>query len=459
MTLSAVCGQYTGQERLQQEGCVEMSLSTQPYKGARDFYPEDKRVLDKLFSNWRLVCRSFGYEEYDAPILEPAELFAAKSGDELVNEQSYAFKDRGDRIVMLRPEMTPSVSRLVAGKRQELALPIRWFSIPSCWRYERPQKGRGREFYQLNVDLFGVEGLAAELEMLQMVDALMASFKAKHDMYEIRINNRALMNFVMHDWLGLDATEQKTIARLIDKMHKLPGNEFKALIEASIAPSLREQGASDKLLALLQAKSLIDLPAELLEHNGAQELLKLVKICSALGIHNVKFDITLMRGLDYYTGFVFEVFDTDPANNRSMFGGGRYDGLVGLFGVEPVPTVGFAVSDVVLMEFLKSHALVPKTRTETDVYLISIGETYEHTLKVSAELREMGVNVAFDITGRKTDKQLKSAIKKQVPYVMFVGEQEAGDERYKIKNLANSTEETHSLQRIVSIVKDHRKAI
>ncbi len=434
-----------------------MSLSTQPYKGARDFYPEDKRVLNKLFDNWRVVCQSFGYEEYDAPILEPAELFAAKSGEELVNEQSYAFKDRGDRVVMMRPEMTPSVSRLVAGRRQELPLPIRWFSIPSCWRYERPQKGRGREFYQLNVDLFGVDGMAGEIEMLQMVDAIMRKFGAKHDMYDIKINSRMLMNYIMGDWLGLDPIEQQTIARLIDKMHKMSGPEFKGQIEASIAPSLREQGAADKLLQILQAQSLVDLPVELLENAGAQNLLKLLKLCSSLGISNVKFDITLMRGLDYYTDFVFEVFDTDPDNNRSMFGGGRYDGLVGLFGVEPVPTIGFAISDIVLMEFLRAHKLVPEVRPETEVYVIAIGETYEHALRICSELREMGVNAALDITSRKTDKQLKSAIKKDVPYVLFIGEQEAKDERYKLKNLKTSTEETHSLQRIVSIVKDHRK--
>ncbi len=434
-----------------------MALSTQPYKGARDFYPDDKRVLNKVFENWHSVCRSFGYEEYDTPIIEPAELFAAKSGEELVNEQSYAFKDRGDRIVMLRPEMTPSVSRLVAGKRQELPLPIRWYSIPSCWRYERPQKGRGREFYQLNVDIFGVEGLAAEIEMLQMIDALMLSFKAKHSMYEIRINSRVLMNYILGDWLGLDIIEQKTIARLIDRMHKVPGTEFKALIEASIAPSLREQGAADRLLKILKADSLVDLPVDLLENEGSKTILKLIKICASLGIANVKFDITLVRGLDYYTDFVFEVFDTDPSNNRSMFGGGRYDGLVGLFGVDPLPTVGFAISDVVLMEFLKTHNLVPVAKPETEVCIISIGETYEHSLKVSAELREMGVNVAFDITNRKTDKQLKSAVKKGVPYVLFVGEQEAEDERYKLKDLQASSEETHSIHRIVSIVKDRRK--
>lgn len=434
-----------------------MALSTQPYKGARDFYPEDKRVLNKLFETWRKVCLNFGYEEYDAPILEPAELFAAKSGEELVNEQSYAFKDRGDRVVMMRPEMTPSVSRLVAGRRQELPLPIRWFSIPSCWRYERPQKGRGREFYQLNVDLFGVEGMAAEVEMLQMVDALMAGFSAKREMYEVRINNRRFMDYILGEWLGLEPVEQKTISRLIDKMHKMPGPEFRGLIEGSIAPSLREQGAAVKLLNILNAKSLVELPAELLSTEPAQELMRLLKLCDTLGISNVKFDITLVRGLDYYTGFVFEVFDTDPENNRSMFGGGRYDGLVGLFGVEPLPTIGFAVSDVVLMEFLAAHKLVPTVRTETEVYVISIGETYEHALGVASSLREMGVNTVFDITKRKTEKQLKSAIKKEIPYVLFVGEQEAEEERYKLRNIATSTEETHSLQRIVSIVKDHRK--
>lgn len=434
-----------------------MTLSTQPYKGARDFYPEDKRVLNAIFDNWRKVALSFGYEEYDAPILEPIELFAAKSGEELVNEQSYSFKDRGNREVMLRPEMTPSVSRLVAGRRQELAMPLRWFSIPSCWRYERPQKGRGREFYQLNVDLFGVDGTEAEIEMLQMVDAIMQSFGAKHDSYEIRINNRELMNHVLGSWLGLDEVEQKTVARLIDKMHKLPGPEFKGLIEASIAPSLREQGVPEKLFNLLETKDIHYLPVDLVEHESVKQIAKLLRACEKLGIANVVFDTTLMRGLDYYTGIVFEVFDTDPDNNRSMFGGGRYDGLVGLFGVEPVPTVGFAISDVTLLEFLKGHDLIPKVHTETEVYVIPIGSVNDEAMQVAAELREMGVNAALDTTARKTDKQLKTAVKKGIPYALFVGEQEIKDEQYKLKKLETGEEETHSIQRIVSIVKDHRK--
>lgn len=434
-----------------------MSLSTQPYKGARDFYPEDMRIRSAVFANWRSICERFGYEEYDAPIIEPVDIFAAKSGDELVNEQAYNFVDRGGREVMLRPEMTPSVSRLVAGRRQELPLPIRWFSIPNCWRYERPQKGRGREFYQLNVDLFGVSGSEAEVEILQIADAIMQSFKAKRDMYQIKVNSRVFMNWLLGEYLGLNEVEQKTIARLIDRMHKIEGTEFAGLIEASIAPSLREQGVAQKLLDILRAPGLEALPDDLKNQPAMQNLQAVVSAVQGFGITNVSFDITLIRGLDYYTDFVFEVFDMSPDNNRSMFGGGRYDSLVGMFGVEGIPTIGFGMGDMVLMEFLSGHGLVPETRVATEVTVIPIGETLPAAQNIAAELREMGVNTSLDITARKTDKMLKSAIKSGVPYVLFVGEQEVESEQYKLKNLVTGTEEAHSVQRIVSIVKDHRK--
>ena len=198
-----------------------MALSTQPYKGARDFYPGDKRMQKYMFGKMREVCERFGYEEYDAPILEPTELYASKTSDEIVNEQTYTFTDRGDRSVTIRTEMTPSVSRMVAGQRQELAYPVRWYSIPNLWRYERPQRGRLREFWQLNVDVFGLAGLEAEHEMILIADGIMKSFGAKHDMYTIKLNSRKLINTVMHDTLGLDETQAQTMIRLIDKMHKM----------------------------------------------------------------------------------------------------------------------------------------------------------------------------------------------------------------------------------------------
>lgn len=434
-----------------------MSLSTQPYKGARDFYPEDMRLRNLIFSAWHEVCQSFGYEEYDAPILEPVDLFTAKSGDELVNEQGYNFVDRGGREVMLRPEMTPSVSRMVAARRQELPLPIRWYSIPNCWRYERPQKGRGREFYQLNVDLFGVDLSLAEIEMLQIIDAIMQRFGAKRDIYEIKVNSRVFMNYLLRDWLGLDEVEQKTISRLIDRMHKMPSPEFIGLIEAAISPTLREQGAASKLLAVLKADKLENLPEELKGNDGLKNVVEITDTLKSLGITNVTFDPSLIRGLDYYTDFVFEVFDTDPENRRSIFGGGRYDSLVGLFGVENLPTIGFGMGDIVFGEFLKGHGLIPEDKTTTEVTVIPIGDTMPAAQKVAAELREMGVKAALDITARKTEKMLKSAIKSGVRYVVFVGEQEVESGQFKLKDLKQSTEDSHSIQRIVSIVKDHRK--
>src|ERR1700748_3133984 len=166
-----------------------MALSTQPYKGARDFYPEDKRVQKYMFGKLRAVAERFGYEEYDAPILEPLEIYLAKTGEEIVNEQTYVFEDRGGRKVVIRPEMTPTVSRMVAAQRQELAYPLRWYSIPNLWRYERPQRGRLREHWQLNVDIFGVKDTSAELEMIMLVNDIFKAFRATPDMYEIRLNS------------------------------------------------------------------------------------------------------------------------------------------------------------------------------------------------------------------------------------------------------------------------------
>lgn len=433
-----------------------MALSIKPYKGARDFYPEDMRVRNAIFDVWRTVAQRYGYEEYDAPILEPTELFAAKSGEELVNEQSYGFEDRGGRQVMIRPEMTPSVSRLVAGKRQELAQPIRWFSIPSCWRYERPQKGRGREFYQLNLDIFGLDTMDAEVEMIQLVTSIMKGFHASPDMYTIKVNDRRFMEYLLKDYIGLDEVEQATVTKLIDKMHKIPGPEFLGLIEAAISPSLRDSGGAQKLIDVLKCKTADDLPEELRKHESYKDIFDILLFCEELSIINVEFDITLMRGLDYYTGLVFEVFDNDPDNNRSMFGGGRYDGLVGLFGVDPIPTVGFAMSDVVLMEFLESHNLIPRPATHTEVWLIPIAGDKNDIRKVASDLRGMGVNVAVDWSDKKADKRIKNALKNAVPYVVFVGTKELESGQYTLKNLAKSEEATYSLERLVTVVKDHR---
>jgi histidyl-tRNA synthetase len=346
---------------------------------------------------------------------------------------------------------------MVAAKRQELAYPLRWYSIPNFWRYERPQRGRLREFWQLNVDLFGIQGVEADFEMVQIADALMQAFEAKRNMYTIKVNSRKIVDHILQSYIGLNVTQVETIVRLIDRMHKIERSEFVAKLDAILTPSQREINLNDKILTLLEAKSLKDISEKLAGHEAISELSRLLELAKQTHISNIEFDITLMRGFDYYTGIVFEIFDNHPENNRSMFGGGRYDGLVSQFGVEGVPTVGFGAGDVTFQNFLELHGLMPQLKTETEVYVVLIGDVFERAQKVIGDLRGMGVNVAVDSSGKKLDKQLKTALKKAIPHVIFIGDQELEDGQFKFKNLQTGKEEAHSIERIVTILKDYRK--
>ena len=435
---------------------TDMSLSTQPYKGARDFYPEDKRLQKYMFSKIREVVERFGYEEYDAPILEPLDLYLAKTGEEIVNEQTYVFEDRGGRKVVIRPEMTPTVSRMVAARRQELAYPLRWYSIPNLWRYERPQKGRLREHWQLNVDIFGVAGMAAEHEIILVADQIFKAFGAKPSMYAIKLNSRKFMDYVLTEYIDFDEVQHASVAKLIDRMHKMSAEDFVTQLDALCTPSQREAGAAERLLAVLQARQLSELPEALQANEHVVELQKVLQQLSDAGVANAEFDVTIMRGFDYYTDLVFEINDTDPENNRAMLGGGRYDGLVGVFGVEPVPTVGFGFGDVTLAEFLKGHDLLPSLKSATQLYVVLIGDVAAQAQPVLQELRREGVNVAVDLSDRSADKQFKSADKQGIPYVLVIGQQELDSQQFTLKNLQTGKEETHSVARIATIVQDRR---
>lgn len=425
-----------------------MALSTQPYKGARDFYPEDNRLQKYMFGVWRSVAELYGYEEYDAPILEPLEIYTAKTGEEIVNEQTYMFEDRGGRKVVIRPEMTPTVSRMVAGRRQELGYPLRWYSIPNLWRYERPQRGRLREHWQLNVDIFGVAGIGAETEIITLVDAMFKKFGAKHAMYEIRLNSRKLMDYALSDYLGLDKQECHDVAKLIDRVHKMERPEFISKIDIAISAKAKSNAVTEKLLGLLDTNELAMLPNELVELDSAKELSEMLDQLSKAGIKNAKFDVSIMRGFDYYTDIVFEVFDTHPDNNRSMVAGGRYDGLVGLFGVAPVPTVGFGWGDVTLANFLNIHHLVPELRSETQLYIVIIGDIAAKASQAIAELRDRGLNVAVDLSGKKLGDQIKTADKKHIKNVLIIGEDELSTGKYKLKNLETGNEKSLTISEI-----------
>lgn len=430
-------------------------LSTQPYRGTRDFYPEDKRVQNYIFRTWRTVSERFGYEDYNAPMLEPFELFAAKSGQDLVNDETYQFTDRGGRNVVIRPEMTPSVSRMVAARRQELPYPVRWYSIANFMRYDRPQRGREREFWQLNTDIFGVETLDAEAEIITMADTIMRAFGATHKMYSIKINSRKLINFVMAEYLGLDVIQSSLMIKLFDKKEKITHEEFRDRA-AEIFDQEKAKDGLKRIANLLSAKTMSELPKELLDSGAVKEVQLLFTLLREHGVTNAVFDISLMRGFDYYTGIVFEVFDNHPENRRSMFGGGRYDGLVGLFGVDPVPTVGMAPGATTMEDFLRSHDLLPKFESTTEVYIVVLGNALKGAQKLAMKLRDEGVNVEVDITGRKPDKQIKTAVKKKIPFMLFVGDKEIEEEIYPLKDVAHEQEQKLSFERIVIEVKDYR---
>ncbi|MCE7936616.1 histidine--tRNA ligase [Candidatus Saccharibacteria bacterium CPR2] len=431
-------------------------LPVQPYKGARDFYPEDKLLQNYIFSVWRGVAERYGYEEYDAPILELTDLYRAKSGEEIVNEQTYSFTDRGGRDVSLRPEMTPTVSRMVAARRQELSYPLRWYSIPNVWRYERPQRGRLREHWQLNVDVFGVKTIDAELELIQIAKDIMHEFGASDDMYQIQISSRKLVNLLMAQHLKLDVMQSHLMIKLLDKADKIPRETL--LQEASqIFDDVERNRGMKNLEDILNAKTLADLPPSIVGSDSVKEIQILFTLLKEHKINNAVFNATLMRGFDYYTDIVFEVRDKHPDNNRSMFGGGRYDGLVGLFGVEPLPVAGFGMGDVTIADFLATHQLTPKLQPATDVYVVIVGDVLKEAQKIARELREEGVNVAVDLSGSKTDKQLKSAVKKNIPFALFIGSDELANEQFTLKELASQKEQKLSLERVISYIKDNRR--
>ncbi len=404
-------------------------LSTEPYKGVRDFYPEDQFVQEYLFENMRAVCERFGYESYNASILEPADLYRSKTSDEIVNEQTYTFTDRGDREVTLRPEMTPSVARMVAGKRRELTFPARWFSIGNFFRYERPQRGRLREFWQLNADIFGAEGPAAEVEIISLAHALMRELGASEHDFEIRINDRRLLATILEE-AAVSAEEQPAFMRLLDRKDKI--EDF----DAQLIELLGETRAAQVQSGMTRASS-----------NAHLEELR--SMLYSLGISNVAVDTSIVRGFTYYTGMVFEVYDTAPENRRALFGGGRYDNLLSLFSDEKIPAVGFGMGDVTARDFLESHDLLPQYRPAAELMLCPLDQqSLAHTLRLAHDLRAKDVTVSVNLSGKKVADQIRHADKMRIPFVIAIGDKERETGMYTLKQLSNGNEHTVSADHI-----------
>lgn len=412
-------------------------LSTEPYKGVRDFYPADWARLQAVFSSIRTTLTQHGYEEYNASPLERAELYESKTSEEIVNEQTYTFTDRGDRRVTLRPEMTPTLARLVAQKRKELVFPLRWFSIGNRFRYERPQKGRLREFYQTDVDLVGLPAGEADMEAIMVAAAVLQNFGATANDYVIRVNSRTLLNAAC-DAAGLSGEDVKKYLRLLDRKAKMPADEF--------AAAVAEITATDPLELIASDDPRID------EHKRA--LMHTLISLKERGIENVLFDSTLVRGFDYYTGIIFEIFDVNPENPRALFGGGRYDGLVSLFGGDPIPAVGFAIGDVTLMDFLETHGLLPEAGSAPQVYVGTMPDALTPARIFCEWLMASGIRVFMNLSDRAIGDQVREADRRGIPFFIAFGENESKSGVLRIKKLAASSEDSVDVQDAVSYLKD-----
>lgn len=441
----------------QNKKIVQNRLSTQPYKGARDFYPEDMRVRNYIFDTWRKVCKRYGFEEYDFPFLEPLELYAAKTGEEIVSQQLYSFEDRGGRKIAIRPEKTPSVARMIAAKISELPRPIRWFNIGNCWRFEKPQRGRGREFFQLDCDIFGIKKISADVEVFSIPVEIMKEFGATEKMFEIRISNRRLTEYYLTSVVKLEggigeknSTTYK-VAKVIDGKTRLSDQEFlKQLESANLKPD-----QIDKLTEFMSAD--LDFVEKYKKDSpGAKELLEFFAMVDKIGYGKYfKFSPEIMRGFDYYTGNVIEQFDLDPENNRSMYGGGRYDDLVDLFTEEKLTGVGFAMGDMTLTEFLKNWNLLPTLATEAKVLVTIFDEnTEDQSFEVVQKLRDAGINTVASLETIKLDKQLKYADRKGIPFVIILGPEEIEKGTVQLKDMKAKKQEEMPLEKAIAKLRD-----
>ena len=414
-------------------------LSTQPYKGTRDFYPREMKLRNWFFGVMRQVLETAAFEEYNGPMLESLELYAAKSGEEIATKQTYNFTDRGDRRLALRPEMTPTVARMVAAKLNELVFPLKWFSIPNMYRYEAPQRGRLREFWQLNVDIFGCDTYEADLDCISSAIEIMRAFGADETMFTVHINNRRFFNDVIAAIAGGDAESAKAVSKVIDRKNKVPREVYEREL-GELGLNADQIAKIDALYGMTVEEATALCPASV----GAGELLSLFSMLRKAGLDRYcVFDFGIIRGLDYYTGTVFEVFDNAPENNRAMFGGGRYDNLVGLFVKNAkVSGVGYGMGDVTLENFLVTHDLVPDFGEDCVKVLVTRFDDvpYEAYLELVSGLHRAGIPATMYLGAKKYGKQLEYAIKGGFTHTLTMGGDEYARHTVHLKNLATREE-------------------
>jgi len=415
----------------------------QPVKGTRDFYPEDQAFQNWLYSKFKEVAELFGFQEYEGPTIESLDLYAAKSGEELVKRQAFTLKDQSENILALRPEMTPTLARMVAQKAGELTFPVKWFNFGRRFRYEKPQKGRSREFFQWDVDILGPENLEADAEVIAIAATLFQKLGLTPQEVRIKINDRKLLQ---ERFLSLQIPEEKMVAafRLADKKDKVSRMDF-------IEMAKEEDFSEDQAKGILQI---------LEEKNAFLDSLWLVKIFELLKRYGVaeyaEYDPSIVRGLEYYTRTVFECWDS-RGEFRAIGGGGRYDNLVeSVGGKQKIPGVGIAMGDMVIAEVLRANNKYPSLSVNKTKVLVTVfsPELYDKSLEIADKLREKDINTEVYLDpSAKMEKQLKYADRKAIPYAIIIGPVEAVGNTIVIKNMSTGEQKTVPESEIFSVIK------
>lgn len=410
----------------------------QGVRGTRDFYPEDMRVRNWLFERFHSAARAHGFSEYDSPVLESEELYTRKAGEEIVG-QLYNFEDKGGRRVALRPEMTPSLARMVMARAGALALPIKWYSIPQCWRYERTQRGRGREHYQWNVDIWGMDGVEADAELISVLTHFFQSVGLGAEDLVIRVSSRKVLEEVLGS-LGIEGDTFAKTCVIVDKMDKLPAD----VIEAQLAELGLAGDAISTIRSVLGLSDLGELASALGEGSAAVgELGALFALCESYGISDwVEFDASVVRGLAYYTGPVFEAHDR-AGELRAIVGGGRYDKLIGTLGGKDLPATGFGFGDMVVMELLAEKGLVPELASGVEDVVFGMGsELRGPAMQVAGRLRGAGRSVDLVLEDKRMKWVFKHAERVAAARLVMVMPDEWAAGTVRIKDLDTGEEST-----------------
>jgi len=392
-------------------------------KGTRDFYPDVMAVRRWMFDIIRDVSTRFGYQEYDGPCLEFLELYAAKSGEELVKEQAFVFKSPGDDLLTLRPELTPTLARMVAQQQYEIPMPLRWWSIGPFWRYENPQRGRTREFFQWNIDLVGTESIAADAEIVAVAAAFLKETGLSPDQVQIYVNNRRLMDQAFAQ-LEIPKDLSQSVYRVVDKLDKLSEKEWRAFA--------KDSGLTEK-----QVDGLLELLNNDLLWQDSQELVEFFELIQTFGVKEyVTFNPKVIRGLDYYTGTVFEAFELG-GQARAILGGGRYDNLVADVGGNRLTGVGFAMGDVVIELVLRDAGAVPERTGNNPQVMVTVFDevTLNASITIAEDLRNAGYRVVSYPEADKLGKQFKYADRLDIPMAVILGPDELANGQVAVKNL------------------------